>query len=89
METDMSPESPRAGSNKIQTVELQDLERKNKELVIQLHDAEDQVASLKVEVERLANGKLELVIKLQDAATEVARLSMVVKHRVSLPDTRR
>jgi hypothetical protein len=89
MEADMSPKSPHTARNEVQTVELQELERTNKQLVIQLHDAEEQVASLQVEVERLANGKLELVIKLQDAATEVARLSMVVKHGVSLPDTRR
>lgn len=67
----------------VQKIAIQDLEHKNKELVIQLHDAEDQIASLKLEVTRLENGKLQLTVKLQDAAEEVGRLSMVVKHRVA------
>ena len=69
----------------VQKIAIEDLEQKNKELIIQLHDSEVAVASLNVEVTRLENGMLELTVKLNDAADEIGRLTMVVKHKVVPP----
>jgi len=67
-------------SDVAQKVSIKELEEKKRELTVQLHDAETQIATLKLEVARLENGQLALTVKLNDATSEVGRLSMVVKH---------
>lgn len=66
-------------SDVAQKISIKELEEKNRTLIVQLHDAEAEIATLKLEVARLENGQLALTIKLNDATSEVGRLSMIVK----------
>ena len=56
--------------------------RKNNELVFKLQHAEAEIASLKSANNRLEHSLLTLSEKLEDANNEIGRLGMVLKHRV-------
>ncbi len=65
-------------SNLAQKISIKELEETKKALIVQLHDAEAEIATLKLEVARLEDGQLALTVKLADATSEIGRLSLVV-----------
>lgn len=62
-----------------QKISIKELEEAKKALIVQLHDAEAEIATLKLEVATLENGQLALTVRLNDATREIGRLSIIVK----------
>lgn len=69
--------------------QLEDLLAENKELVLKLKLADEEIATLKIDVGLLKDGQLELGVRLEDSDSETGRLRMQLKHNYDSMETLR
>lgn len=74
----MSRQSYQARCETYQKIRIDQLAQDNAELTLQLHDANTEVVTLKLEISKLENGQIALTAKLKEEDNEIGRLTMVI-----------